>query len=60
MLREGDAILRGLPPPVTPIFRVGRGLDPLAAPDWPYAHGNRFDDPGEVDGIPPEARFRVV
>jgi len=39
---------------------VARGLDPLAPPDWPYAHGNRFDDPGEVDGISPEARFRVV
>ena len=39
---------------------MARGLDPLAPPDWPYAHGNRFDDPGEVDGISPEARFRVV
>lgn len=39
---------------------MARGLDPLAPPDWPYAHGNRFDDPGEVDGVSPEARFRVV
>jgi hypothetical protein len=35
------------------VFRLGRGLDPWAWPDWRYAHadgtfGNRFDDPQGV------------
>ena len=39
--------------PPGPLFRVGRGDDAWAVPDWAYAKedgtsGNRFDDPRDV------------
>jgi hypothetical protein len=62
--------LHAVPPPASPIFRVARGddgppTDPFAPPPWERADadgtfGNRFDDPGQADGIPEEERFRVV
>ncbi|MDQ2786175.1 MAG: RES domain-containing protein [Chloroflexota bacterium] len=43
----------------------GSPTDPFAPPPWERADadgtfGNRFDDPGKVDGIPEEKRFRIV
>ena len=51
--------------PVTGLFRVARGIEPFAPPDWAYAHddgtfGNRFDDPRAAGGTPAEKRFRVI
>ena len=53
------------PPEVGRVFRVSRGFDVFAPPEWSWAHedgtfGNRFDDPGKYRGIPQEDRFRVV
>jgi RES domain len=47
------------------VYRVARGFDPFAPPDWAFAKadgtfGNRFDDPGAYRGIPQEKRFRVI
>ena len=62
--------LHAVPPPASPIFRVARGndgppVDPFLPPPWERAHvdgtfGSRFDDPGKADGVPAEARFRVI
>lgn len=62
--------LHVVPPPASPIFRVARGddgppADPFIPPSWARADadgtfGNRFDDPGQAEGIPEEERFRVV
>ncbi len=69
MLRErsspGGNGLRAVPPPKSPIYRVGRPLDPFDPPPWDKAgedgtFGNRFDDPGHLDGIPQEQRFRMI
>jgi len=53
------------PPERGRVFRVSRGFDVFAPPEWSWAHedgtfGNRFDDPGKYRGIPEEDRFRVV
>ena len=53
------------PPEGDEVFRVSRGFDVFAPPDWSWAHedgtfGNRFDDPGKYRGIPEEDRFRVI
>jgi hypothetical protein len=53
------------PPEGRRVYRVCRGFDVFAPPDWSWAHedgtfGNRFDDPGKYRGIPEEDRFRVV
>jgi hypothetical protein len=43
--------------------RSGNAFDP---PSWNYVQpetgtfGNRFDDPGQALGVPPEGRFRVI
>jgi hypothetical protein len=47
------------------VFRVARGFDVFAPPDWAWAKEdgtftNRFDDPGAYRGIPEEERFRVI
>jgi hypothetical protein len=47
------------------VFRVARGFDAFAPPDWGWAEedgtfGNRFDDPGAYRGVPAEDRFRVI
>jgi len=47
------------------VYRVARGFDAFAPPDWAFARedgtfGNRFDDPGAYRGIPEENRFRVL
>lgn len=47
------------------MFRVARGYDVFAPPDWAWAEGgsvftNRFDDPGAYRGIPQEKRFRII
>ncbi|HET7478974.1 MAG TPA: RES domain-containing protein [Rubrobacteraceae bacterium] len=48
------------------VYRVARGLDAFAPPDWAYAlpdgtFGNRFDDPAAADkGVPEEERYRAV
>jgi hypothetical protein len=47
------------------VYRVARGFDAFAPPDWGWAKddgtfGNRFDDPGAYRGIPEEQRFRVI
>jgi len=47
------------------VFRVARGFDAFAPPDWGWAEedgtfGNRFDDPGAYRGIPVDDRFRVI
>jgi hypothetical protein len=47
------------------VYRVARGFDPFAPPDWAFAKddgtfGNRFDDPGAYRGMPEERRFRVI
>ncbi len=52
-------------PPETPVFRVARGLDPTAPPDWTLAFedgtfGNRFDDPRAVQGVPETERYRAI
>ncbi len=62
--------LHAVPPPPSPIFRVARGdngppVDPFLPPPWERADvdgtfGSRFDDPGKADGVPEEARFRVL
>jgi hypothetical protein len=62
--------LHAVPPPTSPIFRVARGdngppVNPFASSPWERADadgtfGNRFDDPGQADGIPEEGRFRIV
>jgi hypothetical protein len=41
------------------VYRVARGFDTFAPPDWGWAKddgtfGNRFDDPGAYRGIPEE------
>jgi hypothetical protein len=51
--------------PTSPVYRVGRGPDPFAPPDWLYAQtdgtfGGRFDDPSGRRGIPTSSRFRVL
>lgn len=53
------------PPEGGRVFRVSRGFDVFAPPDWSWAQedgtfGNRFDDPGKYRGIPEEDRFRVI
>ncbi len=53
------------PPEGERVFRVSRGFDVFAPPDWSWAQGdgtfgNRFDDPGKYRGIPEEDRFRVI
>jgi hypothetical protein len=62
--------LHVVPAPLSPLFRVARGddgppVDPFVPPSWARADadgtfGNRFDDPGQAEGIPEEERFRVV
>jgi hypothetical protein len=62
--------LHAVPPPASPVFRVARGDDgPPADPFVPPSRartdadgtcGNRFDDPGQAEGIPEEERFRVI
>jgi RES domain len=52
-------------PPSTGIYRLARGVNPFAPPDWEYANedgtfGNRFDDPTANKGNPPEKRFRAI
>lgn len=59
-----DAPLSIVRPPVL-IYRVGRGLDAFAPPDWAYAlpdgtFGNRFDDPSAEGGRPEEERYRMI
>jgi hypothetical protein len=54
-----------VPPPRSPVFRVGRTPDPFAFPSWAFAHpdgtfGNRFDDPSGRRGVPASRRFRVL
>lgn len=51
--------------PAGPVYRIGRGPDPFAAPDWIYAQpdgtfGGRFDDPSGRRGVPANQRFRVL
>jgi len=53
------------PPKGGIVFRVARGYDIFAPPDWAWAEGasvftNRFDDPGAYRGIPQEKRFRTI
>jgi hypothetical protein len=53
------------PPEGGRVFRVSRGFDVFAPPDWSWAQedgtfGNRFDDPGKYRGIPEEDRFRTI
>jgi hypothetical protein len=57
--------LVSVPPPRTGIYRLARGIDPFAPPDWEYAKedgtfGNRFDDPTASKGKSPEKRFRAI
>lgn len=59
-----DAPLPTMGPPEA-VYRVGRGLDTFAPPDWAYAlpdgtFGNRFDDPSAKRGVPEEERYRMV
>ena len=59
-----DAPLSVVRPPEL-IYRVGRGLDAFAPPDWTYAlpdgtFGNRFDDPSAEGGRPEEERYRMI
>jgi hypothetical protein len=47
------------------VFRIARGFEVFAPPDWAWAQGdgtftNRFDDPASYRGIPEEDRFRVI
>jgi len=54
-----------VPPPDTGVYRLARGVNPFAPPDWEYARedgtfGNRFDDPTASKGNPPEKRFRAI
>jgi len=56
-----------MPPPVGGVYRVARRLrPPFAPPPWGFADpetgtfGNRFDDPGQADGVPEAGRFRVI
>jgi hypothetical protein len=52
--------------PAGVLFRLARGIDPFAPPEWERASledgtfGNRFDDPTALDGRPPERRFRAI
>lgn len=53
------------PPEGGIVFRVARGYDIFAPPDWAWAEEasvftNRFDDPGAYRGIPQEKRFQVI
>ncbi len=57
--------LKGVPPPVAPIYRIGRPPDPFEPPPWSLAgedgaFGNRFDDPGKGLGLAEDRRFRMV
>lgn len=59
-----DTPLPGVRPPKT-VYRVGRGFDAFAPPDWAYAledgtFGNRFDDPSAERDVPESERYRVV
>lgn len=60
-----DAPLPAVRPPEL-VYRVTRGLDAFAPPDWAYAlpdgtFGNRFDDPSAADkGVPEEERYRAI
>ncbi len=59
-----DAPLPDVRPPET-VYRVGRGFDAFAPPDWAYAledgtFGNRFDDPSAEHGLPESERYRIV
>lgn len=59
------AELVSVPPPRDGVYRLARGVDPFAPPDWAYANedgtfGNRFDDPTAGAGNGPERRFRIV
>jgi hypothetical protein len=47
------------------VYRVARGYDIFAPPDWAWAQEgkvftNRFDDPGAYRGIPQDKRFRSI
>lgn len=58
-----DAPLPAVRPPEL-VYRVARGLDAFAPPDWAYAlpdgtFGNRFDDPSADKGVPEEERYRA-
>jgi len=59
-----DAPFSAVTPPEL-VYRVGRGFDVFAPPDWAYAlpdgtFGNRFDDPAAERDAPEEERYRVV
>ena len=59
-----DAPLSTVTPPEL-VYRVGRGFDAFAPPDWAYAlpdgtFGNRFDDPSAERDVPEGERYRVV
>ena len=59
-----DAPLSVVTPPEL-VYRVGRGFDAFAPPDWAYAlpdgtFGNRFDDPSAERDVPEGERYRVV
>lgn len=58
-------MLRIVPPPAGPVYRVAWGSIPFAPPPWSIAgsdgtFGNRFDDPSQVRGVPPAERFRML
>jgi hypothetical protein len=53
------------PPKDGLVYRVARGFDLFAPPDWAWAKSdgtftNRFDDPGAYHGIPAKKRFRMI
>lgn len=59
-----DTPLPGVRSPET-VYRVGRGFDAFAPPDWTYAledgtFGNRFDAPSAERDVPERERYRVV
>ncbi|MBX6763700.1 MAG: RES domain-containing protein [Rubrobacteraceae bacterium] len=59
-----DAPLPAVRPPGL-VYRVARGLDVFAPPDWAYAlpdgtFGNRFDDPSADRGVPEGERYRAI
>lgn len=54
-------------PPPAGIYRISRRtVEPFAPPTWAFVDpetgtfGNRFDDPGQINGVPEHERFRVI
>lgn len=57
--------LSSVSPPTSPVYRVGRGPDPLRLREWAdinpsQTFGNRFDDPGPRHGLPVPERYRTA